>query len=86
MTSAAINTTDADTIRDAENIICNSWKSNVCITSSDDGSEDGSDTGDDEGAFDRNPFETGSGLSPWDDLGEAFEREAASISKVFPGI
>ena len=72
----------------AENVICNGWKSNVYTTNSDDESEDGgdSDVGDDGGVFDRNPFDIGSGLSPWDHLGEAFEREAANISKNFPGL
>jgi hypothetical protein len=84
--AAATNTADVDVVLDAENVICDGWKSNVYTTNSDDESEDDSDVGDDEGAFDRNPFEIGSGLSPWDDLGEAFEREAANISKNFPGL
>ena len=73
-------------VLDAENVICNGWKSNIYTTNSEDESEDGSDVADDEGAFDRNPFDIGSGLSPWDNLGEAFEREAANISKNFPGL
>ena len=75
-----------EVVRDAEIAICNSWKPNVYTTNSDDESENESDVEDDQGASDRNPFATGSGLSPWDDLGEAFEQEAANISKFFPGL
>jgi hypothetical protein len=78
----ATDTANLDVVRNAENVICNGWKSNIYTTNFDDESEAGSDVGDNEGAFDRNPFETGSGLSPWDDLGEAFEQEAANISKI----
>ena len=84
VTSAgATNVADVDTVRGVENTICNGWKSSIYTTNSDDESKHGSDVGDDEEALDRNPFETPSGLSPWDDLGDAFEQEAANISKFF---
>jgi hypothetical protein len=85
ITSAgAADIADVDVVRDAESAICTRWKSHVYTPNSDDESEADSDVQGDQGASDRNPFATNSGLSPWDDLGEAFERDAANISKIFP--
>ena len=69
----------------AENAICSRWKSNI-HSDSDDESEHGSDIVDDQEALIGDPFEADSGLSPWDRLGEGFERDAANISGYLTGV
>jgi DNA-directed RNA polymerase sigma subunit (sigma70/sigma32) len=75
-----------DAVSVAEIAICSRWNSSLHTQNSEDEDEHVSDIVDDEEALMDDPFETDSGLSPWDQLGEGFERDAANISRYLTGI
>ena len=71
-----------EAINAAQNAICHSWNLRGHSDDSSDPSSEPDDE-DDANAFDWDKIEGNSGLSAWDQLGEAYEKDAANIG-VYP--